>query len=843
MPDPPASSGGNGTPFAPRALVAVRVGALTIMLYPVVDQSMLPHERAHAFHYNKTALAAQNIDLRLQLDALGTQLNLIATVDGTINDWFRFFYDSWFDFSKLTILSFHNAKGDIMTNTTDVADPSVLLPVANGAVVGCRKKDVKFVRVQLMLDYASLINVNPPGATVLRTEYYIELPQTSVAMTDGAGNAYNLLTFHGPEDLRTMSAADVQAQVLDVTFQDVPVDLQPSKFNLTSARTDSSEMRSDIEGKIVRLASATVWHTMFLELCPGYSMQPWAAIDHVRQVFTDRDGNQVVSTVQAYFQQLMGAARPFSGMRDFPVSLCARFQDGLDSRLQTGYRRNFPQHSVVQPLAAAHQRKTLQAMLQAAQQAEDDLLAIQRISREAMGLSQAFHAGAVATGAPPAVGAYPSQAEMTLRRYPQEGGHGAGGAGGGGTAGRDRGLTCFGCGGPHPWSEFHEGRGGQQGHHVVICPNRDNPGIRDHAAKQIENMRKNRKKRHSRNLKRKNLGTANFADFDEEGQNRIREQVLQANGDQTSVASSVTTQSPPGADRGRGRGRGRGGGVILIADVVVLAAGTPLKRAMPISIQSNLPHIVLQFGADYDTPNCPSICCAVDLCAALTTGNFHFFASVAKRYPHCVAKIYTPEDYAPIVLSGIVSSDAASITTELGVGFLFHLPYRTKDGDTASLMVATGPNVSVNTIIGLPFMKASGMILDLVDEVVDCKYLDCPPFPVDFRRTSNHVPVLDDGGTLINHATSYVQLITEINNLERYYEAKVVAGSTSEGKTSQSVHFGTKSTARDAGIDAVSTDTGPSPDASLQARWVPPSQVYEDEDDYPSSALEGDEPE
>ena len=75
-----------------------------------------------------------------------------------------------------------------MTNTTDVAEPSVLQPIVDGAVTGCRKKDVKFIRVQLMLDYASLINVTPPGATVLRTEYYIELPQTSVAMTDGAGN-------------------------------------------------------------------------------------------------------------------------------------------------------------------------------------------------------------------------------------------------------------------------------------------------------------------------------------------------------------------------------------------------------------------------------------------------------------------------------------------------------------------------------------------------------------------------------------------------------------------------------------------------------------------------------
>jgi hypothetical protein len=112
-----------------------------------------------------------------------------------------------------------------------------------------------------MLNYASLVNVKPAGATVLRTEFYIELPQTSVQKTDGNGNAYNLLTFHGPTDLRTITPAKVQAQILDATFQDGPVDLQPSKFNLSSARTDSSEMGSDNEGRIVRLALATVWHT------------------------------------------------------------------------------------------------------------------------------------------------------------------------------------------------------------------------------------------------------------------------------------------------------------------------------------------------------------------------------------------------------------------------------------------------------------------------------------------------------------------------------------------------------------------------------------------------------
>ena len=91
------------------------------------------------------------------------------------------------------------------------------------------------MHIQLTNDYASLVNVPTPGAMVLRTEYYIELLLTSVQITDGAGNSYNLLTFHGPEDLCTMSPADVQAQILDITFQDFPVDLQPSKFNLSSA--------------------------------------------------------------------------------------------------------------------------------------------------------------------------------------------------------------------------------------------------------------------------------------------------------------------------------------------------------------------------------------------------------------------------------------------------------------------------------------------------------------------------------------------------------------------------------------------------------------------------------
>ena len=32
-------------------------------------------------------------------------------------------------------------------------------------------------------------------------------------------------------------------------------------------------------------------------------------------------------------------------------------------------------------------------------------------------------------------------------------------------------------------------------------------------------------------------------------------------------------------------------------------------------------------------------------------------------------------------------------------------------------------------------MQGTGMILDLVDNLAECKYLDCPAFPIDFRHT------------------------------------------------------------------------------------------------------------
>ena len=63
-------------------------------------------------------------------------------------------------------------------------------------------------------------------------------------------------------------------------------------------------------------------------------------------------------------------------------------------------------------------------------------------------------------------------------------------------------------------------------------------------------------------------------------------------------------------------------------------------------------------------------------------------------------------------------------TAELPVAFEFHTPYLTADGANTTIAVAVCPDVSVNLIFGLPFIKATGCVLDINNDVADFQALD-----------------------------------------------------------------------------------------------------------------------
>ena len=83
-----------------------------------------------------------------------------------------------------------------------------------------------------------------------------------------------------------------------------------------------------------------------------------------------------------------------------------------------------------------------------------------------------------------------------------------------------------------------------------------------------------------------------------------------------------------------------------------------------------------------------------------------------------------------------------SVSTDLPIAFKFTLPYLTREGQETSLLIATGPNVTVNTILVLPFIQQTRMVIDAADQVAKLHVLDAPPFPINFGHTMCTVPAV-----------------------------------------------------------------------------------------------------
>jgi hypothetical protein len=181
-----------------------------------------------------------------------------------------------------------------------------------------------------------------------------------------------------------------------------------------------------------------------------------------------------------------------------------------------------------------------------------------------------------------------------------------------------------------------------------------------------------------------------------------------------------------------------------------------------------MPHLSLQTGTSKEEKDCLALRCMFDTSASLNTTNFHYMEAVVWQYPHILKAIYLPNDYAAIILSGIVTSPTeALITTELSVGFELHLPYVTKDGNKTSLLVAAGPDIAINLILGLLFIKATGMIADFIDNVCEAKHLICDPFPINFRRTTKSIPVCGDRDAA-SHSISFQEVFKALSSIKAY---------------------------------------------------------------------------
>jgi hypothetical protein len=99
---------------------------------------------------------------------------------------------------------------------------------------------------------------------------------------------------------------------------------------------------------------------------------------------------------------------------------------------------------------------------------------------------------------------------------------------------------------------------------------------------------------------------------------------------------------------------------------------------------------------------------------------------------------------------------------------------------------------------------------------------------------------MDKPSVPIHHACPYLSAtICEIENLERYYDTKVLGQGSRISKTN-AVHFGSASAARDAVSDTDSVETALIPHTALSSRWVPPISANVKTDEYHSQVLRED---
>jgi hypothetical protein len=74
------------------------------------------------------------------------------------------------------------------------------------------------------------------------------------------------------------------------------------------------------------------------QLCPGYSNQPYAVLEHICQTFTGTDGQPVTATLIEYYQCMMNTVRPFATQEYCRISIYDRFIQGLEKTLLPSFQ-------------------------------------------------------------------------------------------------------------------------------------------------------------------------------------------------------------------------------------------------------------------------------------------------------------------------------------------------------------------------------------------------------------------------------------------------------------------------------------------------------------------------
>jgi hypothetical protein len=82
-----------------------------------------------------------------------------------------------------------------------------------------------------------------------------------------------------------------------------------------------------------------------------------------------------------------------------------------------------------------------------------------------------------------------------------------------------------------------------------------------------------------------------------------------------------------------------------------------------------------------------------------------------------------------------------------------------------------GCNVTVNAILGLPFIQQTKMVIDTTDQVAELCALDAPPILIDFCHGMCAVPPVEEAHAAANVAL-HADIVHEVENIKAFFMKK-----------------------------------------------------------------------
>jgi hypothetical protein len=168
------------------------------------------------------------------------------------------------------------------------------------------------------------------------------------------------------------------------------------------------------------------------------------------------------------------------------------------------------------------------------------------------------------------------------------------------------------------------------------------------------------------------------------------------------------------------------------------AADTPQSlRPMPIRVDNGLPHIRLCLGLSDDT----ALSVLFDSGAALSSGYLPYHLWIMRENPDLVASFEKFDDsnpFEPIKLGGAIRHPddyKESLHGQLTAIIRYKTPYVDHDGNPIRISFGLGNDMTVNTILGMPFIKDLGMVPNFRAGTVTCEDSSAT-FDISYQATS-----------------------------------------------------------------------------------------------------------